>query len=134
MMRRDFQLLTATRLREAKILASAHLYDGAYYFGGLAVECALKSAIARMTPRYEFPDLDHARRVYTHSLETLLKSARLYTTLGAAEADVREAWSKIKSWNIEARYQSGREASEVISFLDAVAGRRGVLRWLKQYW
>jgi hypothetical protein len=46
MLRRDFQTLSAVRSREAKALAQVGLYDGAYYLGGLAVECALKSKIA----------------------------------------------------------------------------------------
>jgi HEPN domain-containing protein len=72
MVRRDFQNLSVSHVREAKILAAAGCYDGAYYLGGVAVECALKSAIARATQRYEFPDLDRTRRAYTHNLEALL--------------------------------------------------------------
>ena len=52
MLRRDFQILSAVRIREAQALASAGLYDGAYYLGGLAVESALKAVIARTTQRY----------------------------------------------------------------------------------
>jgi len=134
MVRRDFQNLSVLRVREARRLADAGLYDGAYYLGGVAIECALKSAIARSVLRYEFPDLERTRSAYTHNLDTLLKLAGLQPRLDASEHHVKEAWARAKSWKIETRYKSGREAAEVLEFLDAVAGRRGVLRWLKQYW
>jgi HEPN domain-containing protein len=134
MLRRDFQNLSAVRIREAKALARLRLYDGAYYLGGLAVECALKSSIARMTQRYEFPDRGRANSVYTHNLEGLLKLAGLDHTLKAAEPAVQDAWARTKSWNVETRYRVGRPEAEVLEFLDAVAGRHGVQRWLRQFW
>jgi hypothetical protein len=134
MLRRDFQNLSAVRIREAKALAQIGLYDGAFYLGGLGVECALKSSIARMTQRYEFPDQRRVNRAYTHNLEDLLKLAGLDPKLKAAEAAVQAAWATTISWNIDDRYRAGRPEAEVLDFLDAVAGRRGVLRWLKQFW
>jgi len=134
MVRRDFQNLSVLRVREARRLADAGLYDGAYYLGGIAIECALKSTIARATQRYEFPDQGRTQRAYTHNLEVLLKLSGLETRLNGADPHVKEAWARAKSWTIETRYQTGREAAEVREFLDAVAGRRGVLRWLKLYW
>jgi HEPN domain-containing protein len=134
MVRRDFQNLSAIRVSEARRLANAGLYDGAYYLGGIAIECALKSAIARATRRYEFPDLERTRRAYTHNLEMLLKLSGLDTELDDAEPHVQDAWARARSWNVETRYQTGRAAADVLEFLEAVAGRRGVLRWLKQYW
>ena len=134
MLRRDFQNLSAVRIREAKALAHVRLYDGAYYLGGLAVECALKSSIARMTQRHEFPDQRQVNRAYTHNLEDLLRLAGLEPRLNAAEADVRNAWATTKIWNVETRYHVGRSEAEVLEFLDAVAGRNGVQRWLKQFW
>jgi HEPN domain-containing protein len=134
MVRRDFQNLSALRMREARRLADAGLYDGAYYLGGLAIECALKSTLARSTQRYEFPNLERTRRAYTHDLEVLLKLSGLDTKLGEAEPHVKDAWARARSWNVEARYQTGRAAADVVEFLEAVAGRRGVLRWLKRHW
>lgn len=75
MLRRDFQVLSAVRIREARLLFRSRLYDGTYYLGGLAVENALKACIARATQRYEFPDRDRANQVYVHDLEKLLKAA-----------------------------------------------------------
>jgi hypothetical protein len=134
MLRRDFQNLSAVRIREAKALAHVRLYDGAYYLGGLAVESALKSSIARMTQRHEFPDLRRVNRAYTHNLEDLLGLAGLEPRLDATEAAVRDAWARTKGWSVETRYRVGRPEAEVLEFLDAVAGRHGVQRWLRQFW
>src|SRR5580658_250706 len=134
MVRRDFQNLSILRVREARRLAEAGFYDGAYYLGGLAIERALKSTLARTTQRYEFPDLERTRRAYTHNLEILLKLSGLDTKLDESEPHVQAAWARVSGWNVETRYQTGRAAADVLEFLEAVAGRRGVLRWLKRYW
>ena len=134
MLRRDFQILSAIRVREAQALAQAGLFDGAYYLGGLAVESALKAAIARTTQRYEFPDLRRTQRAYTHNLEDLLRLAGLETQLKAADIAIRDAWEETINWTVEARYFVGRQEVEAILFLDAVAGRHGVLRWLRRFW
>ena len=134
MLRRDFQGLSALRIREARALARTQLYDGAYYLGGHAVESALKSCIARATPRYEFPDRNRANRAYSHNLEELLRLAGLESRLNMADPKVRGAWAKARTWNVETRYRVGRPRVEVLDFMDAVAGRHGVLRWLRQFW
>ena len=134
MLRRDFQNLSTVRVREAKALARGRLFDGAYYLGGLAVECALKFSVARVTQRYEFPDRHRANRAYTHNLEDLLKLAGLEQRLNSAEPAFQDAWTRTKSWNVETRYSVGRPEAEVLDFLDAVAGRPGVLRWVRQFW
>jgi HEPN domain-containing protein len=134
MLRRDFQALSTVRIREAKALASARLYDGAFYLGGLAVESALKSAIARETQRYEFPDLRRVQRAYTHNLEDLLKLAGLEPSLNASEPAIRNSWTKVKVWNVESRYHVGCSELEALDFLEAVAGRHGVHKWLRQFW
>lgn len=134
MFRRDFQHLSGIRVREARTLLRAHLLDGAYYLGGLAVENALKACIARATQRHEFPDRDRANRVYTHRLEGLLNEAGLRQELRSAQPVVREAWAQVMVWQIDVRYEVGRSATEVNEFLRAVAGRDGVLRWLRQFW
>ena len=134
MFRRDFQKLSAVRLREARILLQAHLYDGAYRLGGLAVENALKACIARATQRHEFPDRPRANRAYTHDLEGLLKEASLESQLTSAIPAVKRAWARAKDWRIEARYELAKSETEAAEFLQAVAGRHGVLPWLKQFW
>ena len=54
MNRKDFQRLSALRLKEAKALLG--YFHGAYYLTGYAAECALKACIAKRTQKYNFPD------------------------------------------------------------------------------
>jgi len=93
-----------------------------------------KACIARATLRYEFPDKDRVNRVYTHKLDNLLNEAGLRQELLSASPAVRASWSTVKEWLVDARYESGRTASDVETFLRAVTGRDGALRWLKRFW
>jgi len=79
--RKDLQTLSRIRMREAKALLSAGFYDGAYYLGGYAVECALKACIAKATRKSEFPDRDRVNNSYTHNLEKLVEQAGLREVL-----------------------------------------------------
>lgn len=86
MTRKDFQRLTRLRLRDARVLLAGGNNEGACYLAGLAVECALKSAIARKTQRHDFPPEPKFVRdkVYIHDLNTLLEAAGLNSTLDTA--------------------------------------------------
>jgi HEPN domain-containing protein len=53
MTRTEFQRLARMRLRDARVLLQNGNNEGAYYLIGLAVECGLKSAIARKTQRHD---------------------------------------------------------------------------------
>jgi HEPN domain-containing protein len=75
--RRDLQGLSKVRLKEAWALLDLGLYDGAYYLGGYAVECALKACIAKDTRRHQFPDKTKVDRSYSHVLLQLIKVAGL---------------------------------------------------------
>lgn len=133
---RDFQLLTRLRLRDARTLLGGGNVEGAYYLVGLAVECALKSAIARKTRRHDFPPKPKVvHGVYDHDLNKLLVAAGLDSALDAAAASdplLRANWAVIKDWTIESRYlTSGLNGVELYR---AAAGRNGVLAWLRQRW
>jgi HEPN domain-containing protein len=134
MFRKDFQDLAASRIREARALLDVRLFDGAYYVGGLAVECALKACLARMTQRYEFPDLNRTRGLYTHSLEDLLKQAGLQEAMRKADLAIQEAWARARSWKVEVRYELGVSETDAAEFVRSVGGRKGVLPWVRQYW
>lgn len=107
MFRRDFQKLSAVRIREARTLLRAHSYAGAYYLGGLAVENALKACLARATQRHEFPDRHRANRAYTHNLEGLLKEAGLQPQLTSAIPAVQAAWARAKDWQAVMEFCNG---------------------------
>jgi len=107
--RKELQVLSRIRLREARALAKLGMNDGAYYLAGYSVECALKACIAKATQRHEFPDKKKADLSYTHNLKGLPNVARLrYITSDASTARV---------------------------LLEAVGDRNhGVLRWVKLHW
>jgi len=105
MLRRDFQVLSAARAREARTRLRTHSYDGADYLDGLAVENALKACLARATQRYEFPDRYRANRVHSHDLEDLLRAAELEPRLRSANPVVQAAWARAKDWSVETHYR-----------------------------
>jgi HEPN domain-containing protein len=136
MTRRDFQRLTRLRLRDARALLARGNNEGAYYLTGLAVECALKSAIARKTQRHEFPPKPTVvPGMYVHDLNKLLVAAGLDTMLDAAAAvnpALKTNWALVKDWTVESRYiVSGLNGEELYR---AVGGRNGVLKWLRPHW
>ncbi len=136
MTRRDFQRLTRLRLRDARTLLGGGNSEGAYYLAGLAVECALKSAIARKTRRHDFPPKPKVvYGIYDHDLNKLLVAAGLDSVLDTAVATnpvLGTNWAVVKDWTIESRYlTSGLNGGELYR---AVAGRNGVLGWLRQHW
>lgn len=135
MFRKDFQDLAGIRIREARALLGVHLFNGAYYIGGLAaVECALKACLARKTERYEFPDLTRTRGLYTHNLEDLVKQADLQDAMRKADMAIQEAWARARSWKVEVMYQLAVSETDAAEFVRSVGGRKGVLPWVKQYW
>ncbi|SRR5712692_4489951 len=136
MTRRDFQKLTRLRVRDARVLLSNGNKEGAYYLTGLAVECALKSAIARRTQRHDFPPKPKVvYGMYEHDLNKLLVSAGLENALNSAvvnNAVLKANWALVKDWSVESRYLVGGLSAH--DLYRAVTGRNGVLRWLRQHW
>jgi HEPN domain-containing protein len=137
MTRKDFQRLTRLRLNDARTLLKNGNYEGAYYLTGLAVECALKAAIARRTQRHEFPPEPKivSNTIYTHDLNTLLKAAGLEKALEAVavgNAALKQNWVLVKDWTVESRYVITGLDGEVM--YRAATGRNGVLAWLRQHW
>jgi hypothetical protein len=110
--------------------------EGAYYLTGLAVECALKAAIARRTQRHEFPPKPTiVRGMYDHDLNTLLKAAGLEKVLegvAVGNAALKQNWVLVKDWTVESRYVTTGLDGEVM--FRAATGRNGVLAWLRQHW
>lgn len=136
MTRRDFQKLADTRAREAAALVRSRNYQGAYYLGGFAVECALKACIAKGTRRYDFPDKSYTIRIHTHSLLELLKVTSLNARL---EQDMRTNpqlaanWGVVKNWSVDSRYQTERlNGRDMVNAVNS--SPNGVLEWIRQYW
>ncbi len=123
-------------MSDARVLLHSGNNDGAYYLTGLAVECALKSAIARKTQRHDFPPKPKVvYGMYEHDLNKLLVSAGLESALNLAvlnNSGLKTNWALIKDWTVESRYLAGGLSAH--DLYRAVTGRNGVLRWLRQHW
>lgn len=137
MNRGDLQKLSNARIREAKILLQAGEYSGAYYLAGYAVECALKACFAKQVKRYDFPDKEDARKIFTHKFRDLVKLAKLSDELARVEqanSKFAAGWELVCKWTEESRYSTWtRDDSEAI--LDAIVRRKdGVLPWIKRRW
>src|SRR5271165_733916 len=137
MTRRNFQRLTRLRLSDARALLRNGNNEGAYYVTGLAVECALKAAIARRTRRHDFPPEPKLVResIYSHELDKLLVAAGLKSTLNDAignNAALGANWALVKDWKVQSRYLLSGLSGDTM--YRAAAGRNGVLGWLRQYW
>ena len=110
--------------------------EGAYYLIGLAVECAVKACIAKNTKRHDFPPSQSAiKDIYTHNLVKLVGAAKLQAALDAERrrnVSFNNKWDVVKDWNINSRYAvRGLNARDLYR---AVAGRNGVMQWLRQRW
>lgn len=92
MNRKDFQVLSKVRLREAKVLLGVGLYDGAYYLAGYAVECGLKACIAKRTLRHDFRGL-------TAALEAHVAEDLLFRINWDIQGDVRRRAFSVQSAN-----------------------------------
>ncbi|HUX67063.1 MAG TPA: hypothetical protein VMV31_06215 [Terriglobales bacterium] len=137
MFRKDFQRLARLRAREARILLRNGCIEGAYYFAGLSIECALKARIAKATCRYGFYDKQYAQKVFTHNLEELLKLADLDRLLQAdakAQPSLAGKWNVLKSWNVESRYQLGGLQGRAMVEAVGNAGGLGLMTWIAQRW
>ena len=134
--RKHFQLLAQLRADEAAVLVRNRKKMGAFYLGGLAIECALKACIAKKTRRYEFPrDRKYVDKVYSQDLSELLKLAGLNDQLDQdlkSNRNLATNWGVVKSWNIDSRYEaSGLKGSDMNV---AVNSADGVLQWIKLRW
>lgn len=124
------------RADEAGALVRSGHERGAYYLGGIAIECALKACIAKKTRRHEFPpERKYIERVYSHELTELLNIAGLKDRL---EKDMKKKpalarnWGVVQGWRVNCRYDPS-----VLKGTDmhmAITGPDGVLAWIKRRW
>ena len=113
---------------------------GAYYFAGLAVECALKACIARHTrTRSFFPTPQTVRACYSHDLPKLLQTAGLEVELerdSAIEPAIGVNWSVVSGWNCgaDSRYNVSVDLKPLAFYAAVTAKPHGVIAWIEQYW
>ena len=102
--RKDFQALADMRFEDAQVLYRGGRHAAAYYMAGYAVECALKACVAGQTKEFDFPlSPDDAKKVYSHSLNGLLKELKLEDDLRAS-GETQDLWQFAEKWKVESRY------------------------------
>lgn len=137
MNRDDFKTLSIIRLKEARILFNNHCYEGSYYLAGYAIECALKACIAKNVRKYDFPEKNYERKLYTHDLAQLIKSAGLWASFDQMNQipEFSANWAVVKDWSGEKRYEKTIPQTTARDLLDAITTKQyGVLKWLKMCW
>ena len=137
MNRNDLKLVANVRLKEAKALLNKKYYDGAYYLTGYAVECALKSCIAKKTKRHDFPDRKLVLDSYTHDLTQLIKVSGLKAALDletSRDRDFDVNWAIVKDWSEASRHERHDAATAKRIYAAVENNKHGVLRWLQRHW
>ena len=139
MNRSEFQTLAEVRIREAKALLDAQLWDGAYYLAGYAVECALKACVLARVERTGiiFEDRKFSDKCWTHDLGDLLKYAGLEMTHEADTATHPQFglfWSVAIEWNETSRYRRTSQSDAENLYVAIADPTDGVLRWIRQRW
>jgi hypothetical protein len=134
LLRQDLLLLSVRWMEDARVLAGANRFAGAYHAGGLALECMLKAKIAKATVAEEFPDKKLAERAWGHDPGALLKLGELDRLMDLAAAPIQTNWATVKDWTIDSRYTSGVNPTTVGAFLDALDDpKEGILSWLRNH-
>lgn len=137
MHRSEWQDLARLRLREAKALLQLGHWSGAYYLSGYALECGLKSKLARGFRASTTPSKKLVNDIHTHDLATLVRLSGLEPErqrLASLDPDFAVNWGVAKDWSEVSRYQqwSEQEAKDMIS---AISDRsHGVMRWVRSEW
>src|SRR5215831_11258669 len=121
--RRDFQELARVHLRAARALLRNRLWQSAY-------------CIEKQTRRHDFP-ARNTKDIYTPELPGLPQSAGLQLLLRAEESAnsrIAVSWTTVKDWGPASRYDLTVPESAARDLDRAVAGRNGVMRWIRQRW
>ena len=102
------------------------------------MECALKAVIAARTRQHEFPDLNLAKKVYTHNLKELLDASGLKGAVDqefAKDPDLRDNWNIVKDWSETSRYEAGREKGDADALFMAITdAAHGILPCISKHW
>lgn len=138
----DLLHLADLRLREARLLQTNGLHDGAYYLGGYCVELGLKTVITSALVSRRLPNDTRWKFLRTHLLTELFEYACEFKHDLKVEFDkdsgIRQAWRAALNWSVEARYEvfgSPHNKDRSQELLDAIQSPSGagLLPWLKTY-
>ena len=139
----ELQALTEERIKDAKALLDGKRWAFAYYVGGYAVECALKSCLlARMVHTgWIFEDKANVKDCLTHDFGQLVHLAGLkseldaaFTASAAAGKEFIGYWGTVSAWQVTTRYvpKSQAEAEELYEAI--TNDPNGVLKWIRNHW
>ena len=138
MNRQDLQRLSRIRANEAKVLLDGGNFAGSYYLMGYAIECAIKSAIAKQTKRHDFPNRQLAADSYKHDLKSLMQTAGLWAVFDVeirADQALSDNWAVVKDWNEASRYILSVSEAQARDLYSACTNKtHGLLSWLKKCW
>ena len=130
--------LAGSRLEESRVLLENKLWTGAYYLTGLAVECALKSCLAREVKEFDFPDKDFVNKMYSHDLGKLFQlDVALWAALQSAmerDRKLSENWSTVKDWKDGKRYDIVEESEARALYEASTEAGSGVMEWIRGRW
>jgi HEPN domain-containing protein len=132
--RNDLQSLARAHIKAALLLLDGGAYAGAYYFVGLAVECAIKACIARATEEFEFPEMKRVQDSWHHDLTKLLNTAGLSDELAnrISKDELFEAhWLTVKDWKVDSRYEQKPEKEARTLYQAATDATHGIIPWIE---
>lgn len=134
----DLKKLASTRLKEARLLHSKGLYDGAAYLCFYVIELALKARVCKHLKITEYPDEGDFRSVFlSHNFDRLILLAGLQNKVTAAEPRFTN-WNLLtQNLNSEKRYEpiGTNDKNFVDSLFVALCDKRlGIYTWLKKIW
>ncbi|AXY22834.1 hypothetical protein CD178_02078 [Komagataeibacter saccharivorans] len=134
----QWEALARDELESAQAMLAARKWKNAYQHAGIAVECALKCKIMRVSGMNQWPERAESRDLYTHDLEDLLAICGLEDTinddlLSDHPSLYAQAWLIIKDWNINMRYHvpgafPQAMAESAVEAIDVM----GLVTWLLQ--
>jgi hypothetical protein len=134
--RRELQMLSCLRLREAEVLFAAGLFEGCAYLCGYVVELGLKAAICATLGIEEYPETQLRGAFKTHEFDNLKLLAGMDSSF-ATDPTLLFSWSVTSEWTPERRYESQGtyDQASALEILEAV--RRypnGVLACISSRW
>ena len=135
--RDTLQRLADLRAAEARLLLDNGYYSGAYYLAGYAVECALKACITKQVREFDFPNLDLARKSYSHRLTDLAKAGGVDQEIEQeikSNSAFSECWLTVVSWVSESRYSTHTREDAIALLASVTDANNGVLPWIKKRW
>lgn len=99
MNRADLQKIADVRIEDARVLLDTGRFEAAYYLLGYAVECALKSCIAKQIREFDFPDKKLINDSYSHDLLKLLRVSgvrHIFEEDWKANSALESNWAVVK--------------------------------------